>query len=73
MRKIRHLLQVIFDIKKVEDIPGYVDPHSNVSFPTKMRFSEQDDDYFNPKSKNSDPNIPGKEMEIIRQEGKNIL
>jgi hypothetical protein len=63
----------ILKIKKVEDIPGYVDPNANVSMPPHMRFSEQDEDYFNPKSKNSDPNIPGKEMEIIRQEGNDEL
>ena len=55
--------------KIVTDLPGYVDPQSNVLLPPSIRFTEQEDDYFNPKSKNSDPNIPGKEMEIIRQEG----
>ena len=38
-----------------------------------MRFTEsnnkQENDYFNPEAKNSNPNVPGKEMEMIRQEG----
>ena len=38
-----------------------------------MRFAQfknrQADDYYNPNSKSSDPNNPGKELEKIRQEG----
>jgi hypothetical protein len=35
-----------------------------------MRFTQkQDEDYFNPNPQNSDANIPGKELEMIRHEG----
>ncbi len=52
------------------DLPGYVDPLSGI-VGNSYRFVQlkQNDDYFNPNGKNSDPNVPGKELEMIRQEG----
>ncbi len=60
---------VVNNLNIVTDLPGYIDPQANITSPPNMRFAEQDEDYFNPKGKSSDANIPGKEIEIIRQEG----
>ena len=57
----------------VTDEPGYINPNAGIH-PPEMRFSEstQNEDYYNPNQKTSDPNLPGKELEMIRQEGKII-
>jgi hypothetical protein len=53
----------------VTDMPGYLDPYAGVNESPRFAQMSQNEDYFNPNQANSDPSLPGKEIEIIRQEG----
>jgi hypothetical protein len=61
-------LIIFYFVILVTDMPGFIDPNSGVINNTP-RFSQQNDDYYNPNQANSDPNVPGKELEMIRLEG----
>lgn len=64
-------------VKDIYNSPGYILPYANIDssqaennkYYKQMRFTAQNDDYFNPNQKSSDPMNPGKEIEMIRQEG----